>query len=619
LVTKKEAIVIFLHDLIKTRGFDFLLRDKRFDGYFDITYRPLQRFITPFRIQKMENGFLLRISPYRAEESIQATQYIQAIQATKAILQSINEIQVILQSIKYIQASLQFIEDIQASLQFIEYTQVIEEATQGIEEVTQVIEEATQATEKATQAIQLIRQFINIQVTRGATQAIQAILQFIEAAEEAILATKTILQFLKDRQDIEFSIKLILLRIDLGAKEAIQAIQAIQATRALQAIKAILRFIKDTQTSLRFIEYTQVIEVTQAIEEVTQAPEEATQAIQLIRQFINIEATKGATQAIKKATLAIEPIRQFIEATEEAILVTEIILRRREDIEASIKSIEAPQATKAAKDILQFIEEIQSIQAILQFIKDTQATKKATQTIHVAQLTSLGLLSSIPLFIPFLDLVSIMRLMSVCKYLHIFNIMNKAYKITGSLFDTQLHLRLGDLFTLIQDSTPREYIKQLVLDIIRNDPKAISIRNFEENQTWLPYLFVDEKYSVLLSSRLTIYSSIVGLFNQYQSFTTLLIFQDTTFELAWRQTSFTVVNFTSLVYLFLERCKIGYFGDLELKSDTLKMIQLLYNEFSLSEGWPSKIICPKNLKYLVIEHDGKSSFCIEVYESTKVK
>jgi hypothetical protein len=491
---KKEAIVIFLHDLIKARFFDFLLRDKRFDGYFDITHRPLQRFITPFRIQKMKKGLLIRI-PYRAEEAIQVTQYIKAIKAIEALLQSI--------------------EDIQDIFQFIE--------------CTQAIEEATRATEGATQAIQLIIQFIDIQATKGATQATKK-------------AAQDILQFIEDIR---------------AAKEKTGAIiKSIEAAEeAIPFIKTILRFIKRTQA-------------TQAIKAINTT--QATQAAKNILQ--SIEATKAA----KEETQAIQPILQFINDTQP---------------------------------ILQFINDTQPI---LQFIEDTQ-------TIHIVQLTSLGLVSSITLFIPFLDLVSIMRLMSVCKCLHIFNIMNKAYKIIGSLFDAQLHLRLGDLFTSIQDSTPREYIKQLVLGIIRCDPKAISIRDFKENQTWLPYLFVDEKYSVLLSSRLTVCSSIVGLLDQYQSFATLLIFQDTTFELALRETSFTVVNFSSLVYLFLERCKIGYFGHLELKSDTLKMIQLLYNEFSLSEGWPSKIICPKNLKRLVVEHDGKSSFCIEVYKDTKVE
>jgi hypothetical protein len=202
--------------------------------------------------------------------------------------------------------------------------------------------------------------------------------------------------------------------------------------------------------------------------------------------------------------------------------------------------------------------------------------------------------------------------------------MNKAYKITGLQFNTlrfgtQLHLRLGDLFTLIQDSTSRKYIKQLILYIIRNDPKAISIWNFEEKRQWLPYLLVDKKYNVLLSSRLTVHSSIVELLDQYQSFATLLIFQDTTFKCALKQPLFTVVNFSLLVYLFLERCKISYFGHLELKSDTLKMIQLLYNEFLLSNDWLSRIICPENLDHLVVEHDGKSSFCVEVYKDTKVK
>jgi hypothetical protein len=420
-----------------------------------------------------------------------------------------------------------------------------------------------------------------------------------------------------------------------------------RAEEAIKAIRVILQFIEYIQASLQFIEYTQLIEeaiqpikeATQIIEETTQLIEEATQGIQLIRQFIDIQATKGATQATKKATKAIELILQFIEAAEDVILATKTILRFlkcREDIEASIKLIKAPQATQAAKDILQFIEaiqaakeeiqpiqatqeEIQPIQPILQFIKDTQATKEATQTIHIAQLTSLGLISNFTLFIPFLDLVSIMRLMSVCKYLHIFNIMNKEYKGAGLQFDTQSQLRLGDLFTSIHDLPPREYIKQLVLYIIRNDPKAINIWTFKKNQQWSPYLLADEKYSVLLSSRLTVSKSIVELLNQYQSFAILLILRNTTFKHTLRQTSFTVVNFSSLVYLFLTRCKIGYFGQLKLKSNTLKMIELLYNEFSLSEGWPSKIICPKDLEYLVIKHTNDSSFCIEVDESTKVE
>jgi hypothetical protein len=491
-----------LHDLIKARFFDFLLRDKRFDGYFDITHRPIQRFITPFRIQKMKKGLLLRIPPmpYQAEE---------AIQAAKAILQAIQAIQAILQAI-------------QASLQFIEYTQVIEEATQAIYTILQFIDIQT-TKGGATQDIQDILQFIKD--TRAAKEKIQAIIKSIEAAEEAISVIKTILRFIKRTQATQ----------DI---KAIKATQAIKITQAIKAAEDILQFIEEAQP------------------------------IQAILQFIK------DTQATEEAT-----------------------------------------------------------QTILRFIEDNQATEEATQTIHVAQLTSLGLISNFTLFIPFLDLVSIMRLMSVCKCLHIFNIMNKEYKITGLQFDTQSQLyketglqfdtqpqlRLGDLFTSIQDSTPREYIKQLVLGIIRNDPKAISIWNFEENQTWSLCPFVDKKYSVLMSSRSTVYSSIVGLLDQYQSFATLLIFQDTTFELAWRQTSFTVINFTSLVYLFLERCKIGYFGDLKLKGDTLKMIQLLYNEFSLSEGWPSKIICPKDLEYLVIKHKNDSSFCIEVYKDTKVE
>jgi hypothetical protein len=380
---QKEAIVIFLHDLIKAQFFDFLLRDKRFDGYFDITHRPLQRFITPLRIQKMETGFLLCISPYRAEEAIQVTQYIKAIQATKAILQSIEDIQATLQYIKDIQAILQFIENIQTSLQLIEYLQVIEKATQ-------VIEKVTQATEKAIQAIQFIRQFINIQATKGATQAIQAIIQFIEATEEAILVTKTILQFLRDLQVLEFSIKLILLRIDFGAIEAIEAIQAIKATRALQAIQAIFRFIKDTQTSLQFIEYTQVIEATQAIEEAIQAPEEATQAIQLIRQFINIETTRGATKAIKKATLAIEPIRQFIEAVGEAILVTENILRSRGYIEASIKSIEVSQATKLLKIFFNLLKKFNLFKLFFNLFKIHKLLKRLLKLFMLLNLLHLA-------------------------------------------------------------------------------------------------------------------------------------------------------------------------------------------------------------------------------------
>jgi hypothetical protein len=465
-----------LHDLIKARFFDFLLRDKRFDGYFNIIHRPLQRLITPFRIQKMQ-GFLLRIPPYQAEEAIQVTQYIKAIQATKAILR--------------------FIEDIQASLQFIERTKATDRAAQVIQTI-----KVTQATEKATQDIQTILRFIK------RTQAVQNILQIIEDVQ-------AILQLIKDTQAAE---------------------------KAIPVIKTILRFIKRTQA----IKATQAIKVTQA--------------------------TKAAKD--------------------------------------TLQSIEATQAAK---------QETQAIQVILRFIKDTKAAKEATQTIHVAQLTSLSLISNFTLFIPFLDLVSIMRLMSVCKYLHIFNIMNKIYKMTRPLFNKQSQLRFGDLFTLIQDSAPRKYIKQLVLDVIRNDPKAISICDFEENQTWSSCPFVDEKHSVLVSSRSTVYNSIVELLDQYQSFATLLIFQDTTFELAWRKTSFTVVNFSSLVYLFLERCKIGYFGNLKLKSDTLKMIELLYNEFSLSEGWPSRIICPKDLEHLVIKHKNDSSFCIEVYESTEVE